>query len=330
VIEAISNNWRTLERPRSVERASRSNESYGKFVIRPLERGFGTTLGNGLRRILLSTLQGAAVRTVSFEGVREDTETIHGVVEDLTDLQLNFKGVRFRTASSEPLTGTVRRSAAVGQTAQVTAGDLEFDGPIEVLNPDHVLGTVTEGGTLAARVTVEMGAGYSAADQRGPAEEGSFVLDALHSPVQKVRYIVTDARKGQRTDYDRLTLEVWTDGSVRPEDALTWAAKVFREQVQVFINFEEEPEPIEFEDEGSSDWPTELGLPVSELELSVRSANCLKNANIEFVHQLVERSEAEMLKIKNLGRKSLNEIKDLMNDYGLSLGMDLTGYSRPD
>ncbi len=329
MIEAITNNWRTLERPRSVE-LSRSNATYGKFVIRPLERGFGTTLGNGLRRILLSTLQGAAIRTVRFEGVRADTETISGVVEDLTDLQLNFKGVRFRTSANETLTGTVSRSAAAGETAVVTAGDLVFEGPIEVLNPDHVLGTVTEGGTLSATVTVEMGAGYAAADAQAPAPEGTFTLDALHSPVQKVRYIVTNARKGQRTDYDRLTLEVWTDGSVRPEDALTWAARVYREQIQIFINFAEEAEPVQFEDEASSDWPSELGLPVSELELSVRSANCLKNANIEYVSQLVERTEAEMLKSKNLGRKSLNEIKDLMSDYGLALGMDLTGYQRND
>ncbi len=328
MIEAISNNWRTLERPRAVERASRSNNRHGKFVIRPLERGFGTTLGNGLRRILLSTLQGAAIRTVRFTGLPEGADTIVGVVEDITDLQLNFKGVRFRTTATEPIAGRVKKTAAVGETVQVVAGDIEFDGDIQVLNPEHVLGTVTEGGTLAAEIRVEMGSGYNGATNAPSTEPGTFTLDALHSPVEKVRYVVTNARKGQRTDYDRLALEIWTDGSVRPEDALTWSARIFREQMQVFIDFEEEPEPVAFEEAGHSDFPPELSLPVGELELSVRSANCLKNANIEYVWQLVEKSEAEMLKIKNLGRKSLNEIKDLMTDCGLQMGMDLTGFNK--
>ena len=322
--DAIANNCRTLERPRSLERDSRSNSTYARFVIRPLERGFGTTLGNGLRRVLLSTLQGAALRTVRFDGVVPETDTIPGVVEDVTDLALNFKGVL--VASAEPTTGRLDR-AAKNSSVVVRAGDLQLDGGARVLNPHHVLGTLAEGGSLQATVTVGTGRGYVPADTPRGAD-GTITLDALFSPIQKVRYQVTNARKGQRTDYDKLTLEIWTDGSVRPEDALVYAARVLREQMQVFINFEEDPESLDSYAGGSSEWPEALYLAVGDLELSVRSANCLKNANIEYLWQLVDKSEAEMLKIKNLGRKSLNEIKDLLVEHKLTMGMDLTGFPK--
>lgn len=327
--EVVASNWRSLIKARQVERDSRSNNTYGKFVVRPLERGFGDTLGNSLRRVLLSSLQGAAITTVKIEGVLHEFSSIPGVVEDVTDIILNLKGVRIRTNSMEPFKGTVDKAGKTGETVVVTAGDLRFDAAAEVLNPDHPIATLTESGRFVCEVAVEMGKGYvpGAVQKMTDLPIGTIPVDALHSPIRKVKYTVTNARVGQRTDYDRLALEVWTDGSVRPEDAVAYAAKIIKEQITIFVNFSEEHEPHHSDGEPSGgDEPNpNLYKRVDELDLSVRSANCLQNAGIEFIWQLVEKTEAEMLKTKNFGRKSLNEIKDTLNELGLGLGAKLPG-----
>ncbi|MEL6345952.1 MAG: DNA-directed RNA polymerase subunit alpha [Myxococcota bacterium] len=326
--EIVASNWRSLIKPRAVERDSRSNTTYGKFVIRPLERGYGTTIGNSLRRILLSSLWGAAITSVKIEGVLHEFSSIPGVVEDVTDIILNIKGIRIRTSSSEALTATIDRSGEPGKTVIVTAGDLQFNGEAEVLNPEHALATLTESGRFIAEMNVKMGRGY-VPGSIGMSKDmpiGTIPIDALHSPIRKVKYVVTNARVGRRTDYDRLTLEVWTDGSVQPEDAIAYSAKILKEQIQVFINFHEEPEPVDVHEEPEEEWNQSLFKRVDELELSVRSANCLQNAGIEYIYQLVQKTEAEMLKTKNFGRKSLNEIKEILAELELALGMKLNNF----
>ena len=328
--EVVAANWRSLIKPKRVE-ASKSSDTYGKFVVRPLERGFGITLGNALRRILLSSLQGAAIKTVKIDGVLHEFSSIPGVVDDVTNIVLNLKQVRVRTSSSEVITGHIDKSCGDGETLDVTAGDIRFNAEAEVLNPDHVIATITEGGRFQAEVTVAMGRGYVLGAMTEEAESliGTIPVDALHSPIQKVKYTVTNARVGHRTDYDKLTLEVWTDGSVSPEDAVAFAAKILKEQVQIFINFVEEPEPELTEDTApEEEWNENLFKRVDELELSVRSANCLQNAGIEYIWQLVERSVPEMLKTKNFGRKSLNEIQEILAELGLSLGMKLHNFPK--
>ena len=329
--DVIAANWRALIKPRRVDRDARSTDTYGKFVVRPLERGFGTTVGNALRRILLSSLQGAAVTSVKIEGVLHEFSSIPGVVEDVTDIILNIKGVRVRTHSTETLRASIDKSGEPGRTVIVTADDIRFDGDAEVLNPSLPIATLTESGRFIAEMTVEMGKGYvpGAMDGRGESPIGTLPVDALHSPIKKVKYTVTNARVGRRTDYDKLTLEVWTDGSVIPDDAVSYSAKILKEQIQIFINFTEEDEPVSHADGVSSeDWPEALFKRVDELELSVRSANCLQNAGIEYIGELVQKTEAEMLKTKNFGRKSLNEIKEILQDMGLSLGMKLHNFPK--
>jgi DNA-directed RNA polymerase subunit alpha len=328
--DVVANNWRALIKPRRLERDSKSNETYGKFVIRPLERGFGITIGNAIRRILLSSLQGAAITTVKVEGVLHEFSAIPGVVEDVTDIVLNLKGVRIRMNSSEPIKARIERDGAVGQTVLVTANDIHFEGDATVLNPDHPIATLTEAGRLVCEMTIAMGKGYvpGTIEKGQEIPIGTIPVDALHSPIQKVRYTVTNARVGQRTDYDKLTIEVWTDGSVVPEDALAYSAKILKEQVQIFVNFTEEEEPTMAEEAMAEEWPEALFKRVDELELSVRSANCLQNAGIEYIWQLVEKSEAEMLKTKNFGRKSLNEIKDILAELGLHLNMKLHNFPK--
>ena len=328
--EVIAANWRSLIKPKRVE-ANKSTDTYGKFVVRPLERGFGITLGNALRRILLSSLQGAAIKTVKIDGVLHEFSSVPGVVDDVTNIVLNLKQVRVRTSSSEIINGHIDRSCGEGETVDVTAGDIRFDAEAEVLNPEHVIATITEGGRFQAEVTAAMGRGYVLGAMTEEAESliGTIPVDALHSPIQKVKYTVTNARVGHRTDYDKLTFEVWTDGSVTPEDAVAFAAKILKEQVQIFINFVEEPEPELAEDTApEEEWNENLFKRVDELELSVRSANCLQNAGIEYIWQLVERSVPEMLKTKNFGRKSLNEIQEILAELGLSLGMKLHNFPK--
>jgi len=329
--EHVYANWRSLIKPRRVERDTRSNPTYGKFVVRPLERGFGTTIGNSLRRILLSSLQGAAVTSIKIEGVQHEFSYIPGIVEDVTDIVLNIKGILLRTSAIESVHGHLRKEGRAGDTVLVRAGDITFDADCEVLNPDHALATLTENGVFEADLTVKMGKGYVPAalnkDEADPI--GTIPVDAIFSPIKRVRYTITNARVGNRTDYDKLTLEVWTDGSVLPEDAVAYAAKILKEQLQVFINFAEEEEPEVHEiTEESQEFNENLFKRVDELELSVRSQNCLQNAGIEYIYQLVEKTEAEMLKTKNFGRKSLNEIKEILSDLGLSLGMKLHNFPK--
>ncbi|MCB9777361.1 MAG: DNA-directed RNA polymerase subunit alpha [Alphaproteobacteria bacterium] len=329
--EVVATNWRSLIKPKAVERDNRSSKTYGKYVIRPLERGFGTTLGNSLRRILLSSLQGAAITTVKIEGVLHEFSSIPGVVEDVTDILLNLKGVRIRTSSLDSITASIDKAGISGKAVNVTAADITFDGEAEVLNPEHHIATLTESGRFIAEAKVEMGKGYVAGSVYAASEApiGTISVDAIHSPIKKVKYTVTNARVGQRTDYDKLVLEVWTDGSVVPDDAVAYAAKILKEQIQVFINFTEEKEPTRIEESApEEEWNENLFKRVDELELSVRSANCLQNAGIEYIWQLVEKSEAEMLKTKNFGRKSLNEIKEILGELGLSLGMKLHNFPK--
>jgi DNA-directed RNA polymerase subunit alpha len=322
-------NWRELIKPKSisVEEDSRTH-SYGKFVCEPLERGFGITIGNALRRILLSSLQGAAIVSVKFDDVVHEFSTIPGVREDVTDIILNLKQVKLRLIDSEE---AVIRLSKKGDGA-VTAKDIETNGAVEILNPEQHIATLNKEAKLGMEMAVKMGKGYLSTEAVKSGEQtiGEIPVDAIFSPIQKVNYVVTNARVGQITDYDKLTLEIWTDGSVTPEDSVAYAAKILKEQMQPFINFQEEPEPLETEErEDEEKLNANLFRPVSELELSVRSANCLKNASITYIGELVQKTEAEMLKTKNFGRKSLNEIKGILEEMGLSLGMKLDSFPLP-
>jgi DNA-directed RNA polymerase subunit alpha len=324
-----SRNWRELIRPRRVDMDRGSSTSfYGKFTCEPLERGFGITIGNSLRRILLSSLQGGAIVSVKIEGVKHEFSTIPGVLEDVTDIILNLKEVRPRLLGvSEAVVHLKRKGEGM-----VNAGDIESDGSVEIMNPDLHIAAMGKDASLDMEMVVKAGKGYVPAERNKNSDDpiGVIAMDATFSPVEKVNYVVTNSRVGQITDYDKLTMELWTDGSVSPDDALGFAAKILKEQMTPFINFEEEPEPqMEEEDEGVEDFNENLFRPVSELELSVRSANCLKNANITMIGELVQKTEAEMLKTKNFGRKSLNEIKAILEDMGLSLGLKLDNFPPP-
>ncbi|MEC7986384.1 MAG: DNA-directed RNA polymerase subunit alpha [Myxococcota bacterium] len=331
VSDQIAMNWRTLVRPKKIEPSNTNTDRYGKFVVRPLERGFGITLGNSLRRVLLSSLCGVAITGVRIKNVKHEFSSIIGVVEDVTEIILNLKGVRFSSTThfseqpDELITGVINVAQKGVSTRAVTAGDIKFKDDTVVLNPEHHIALLTDGGKLQADLELRIGRGYQQAAQEQM--DGTIAVDALFSPILKVRYYVTNARVKNRTDYDKLTIEIWTDGSVHPEDALAYASKIIKEQMQVYINFYEKAEPIEVEDEEpEEEWNEHLFHRVEELELSVRSANCLQNAGIEYIYQLVQKSEAEMLKTKNFGRKSLNEIKDILSERELSLGMKLHNF----
>jgi len=320
-------NWREMIKPKRIEISS-ITPSYGKFVCQPLERGFGITLGNALRRILLSSIHGAAIVSVRIDGVLHEFTAIPGVLEDVSEIVLNLKEVRLRMSDTLP---RVIRIEAGGE-GEVKAGDILSDGGVEVLNPEHHIASLSKGGRLNMTMTVKVGKGYVPAEMNKSEDDpvGTIPIDAVFSPIKRVNYVIGSARVGQRTDYDKLTLEVWTDGSVSPEDAVAYAAKILKEQVSVFINFEEEPEPqIEEPEEKEEKLNENLYRSVEELELSVRLANCLKNANIRYIGELVQRTEQEMLKTKNFGRKSLNEIKEVLTEMGLKLGMKLEGWSPP-
>jgi len=319
-------NWRELIKPKRIMISEDTHTNfYGKFVCEPLERGFGITIGNALRRILLSSLQGAAIVSVKFKNVVHEFSTIPGVLEDVTDIILNLKEVKLRLIDAEEAIIHLSREGA----STVTAGDIETNGGVEILNPDKHLATLNKEAKLEMEMLVKMGKGYVTAERIDSKNQsiGVIPIDAIFSPITRVNYVVTNARVGQITDYDKLTMEIWTDGSVYPEDAVAFAAKILKEQMTPLINFEEEPEPLEEEEEEEEEKLNEnLFKPVSELELSVRSANCLKNANIALIGELVQKTEAEMLKTKNFGRKSLNEIKGILEDMGLSLGMKLDNF----
>ncbi len=322
-------NWRNIIKPKQLEfERETGTETYGRFIARPLERGFGQTLGNALRRILLSSLQGAAITNVKIEGVLHEFATIQGVVEDVSDILLNIKQVRLKLHSGDQ--DTIRLE--VKGEKDVTAGDIRTGENVTILNPDLHIATLNSEGTLRIEMTVKMGKGYATAERNKSEKDpiGTMTIDSIHSPVTKVNYMVTNARVGQMTDYDRLSLEIGTDGSMSPTDSLAVAAKILKEQLQIFINFEEVPEPlIEEVPEEKPQYNENLSRRVDELELSVRSANCLENASIRFIGELCQKTEAEMLKTKNFGRKSLNEIKEILAEMGLGLGMKLEGWIPP-
>lgn len=323
-------NWRDLIRPKAIEIETESfTDFYGKFICEPLERGFGITLGNSLRRILLSSLQGAAIVSVKFNGVSHEFTALPGVKEDITDIILNLKEVNLRVVDEEE--EGIKIFLDVQGEKIVTAGDILVDGRVEVLNPNQHIATINKDAVLRAEMLVKTGRGYVPAERN--AQEGSDIgvipIDALFSPIRRVSYIVGNARVGQKTDYDKLTLEVWTNGTVNPQDALAFGAKILKDQATPFINFEEEmAEEIEEEEEREDDSKLNENLfrPVSELELSVRSSNCLKNANIKHIYELVQKTESEMLKTKNFGRKSLNEIKGILEEMDLQFGMKVEDF----
>jgi DNA-directed RNA polymerase subunit alpha len=317
--------WRDLIKPKGFEVDKETlRDDYGRFVIRPLERGFGVTLGNSLRRILLSSMMGSAVSAVRFDGVLHEFTTIPDVLEDVTDIILNLKEVRFKQYTSEPITLKISKKGP----GKVTAGDIQTSDKIEILNKDQHIATLGSNGSFSAEIIVAYGRGYVPVENRDSDLPVGFIgVDALFSPIRKVNYSVSNARVGQRTDYDSLTLEVWTDGSLKPEESISLASKIMKEQLQIFLTFDEAMEPQEEKRDPSSPQLNEnLFRSVDDLELSVRSANCLKNANIRFIGELVVRSEAEMLKTKNFGRKSLNEIKEILSEMGLGLGMKIDGW----
>ena len=328
-------NWRDLIKPKMIEIETDSfTDFYGKFVCQPLERGFGITLGNALRRILLSSLQGAAIVSVKFDGVPHEFTTIPGIKEDITDIILNLKEVNLKTVNdSEEEEEEIKLVLDLKGEKEAKAGDMLTDGKVEIMNPDSHIATLNKDAVLHAEMIVKTGRGYVPAEKNvaGDQEIGVILIDALFSPVRKVSYVVGNARVGQRTDYDKLTLEIWTNGTVDPQDALAFAAKILKEQATPFINFEEEPEEeVEKEEKEVEEKVNEnLFKPVSELELSVRSSNCLKNANIKYIYELVQKTESEMLKTKNFGRKSLNEIKRILEEMDLQFGMELENFPFP-
>ena len=319
----VARNWRDLIKPKTVP-VEDASATYGKFVCEPLERGFGITLGNALRRVLLSSLQGAAITAVKIDGALHEFTSVPDVVEDVTEIVLNLKEVVCKAHS--PKTHVVRIDKE--GPCEVTAGDIQVTDQIEILNPKHVICTVAKGGRFSAELTINVGRGYVPAERnKTPGMPiGTTAIDGIFSPMRKVNYTVTNARVGQITDYDKLTLEVWTNGSVRPQDAVAYAAKILKDQLSIFINFEEEEEASTLA--ASDDEPLNENLfrSVEELELSVRSANCLQNANIHLIGELVQKTEADMLKTKNFGRKSLKEIKEILADMGLSLGMKIDSW----
>lgn len=326
-------NWHDLVTPDRMEVTRDSHtEKFGKFICQPFERGFAATIGNSLRRILLSSIRGAAITSVKIEGALHEFTTIGGIQEDVADIILNFKQVRLKL--NDPRTQTIIIEKT--EPGAVTAADIVGGTTVEVMNPDQHICVITgDKAIFRAELEVQWGKGYVTAEQNKRDDQaiGVIPIDAAFSPVLRINFVVSQARVGQHTDYDRLTIEVETDGSVFPENAIGYAAKILKEQMTIFINFNEKeaiaPEKPEGENEGA-DYPAFLDKNVEDLELSVRSANCLKNANIQYIGQLVQKTDAEMLKTKNFGRKSLNEIKALLSQYELTLGMDHEGWVAPN
>jgi DNA-directed RNA polymerase subunit alpha len=323
----MAKNWRDLIRPRMLEIEERS-DTYGKFSCEPLERGFGTTLGTALRRVLLSSLQGAAITHIKIEGALHEFTSLPSVVEDVTDIILNLKETLFKVEADRSYTIRLDKQGE----GIVAAGDLTLVDGVTCLNPQHKICTLGRDGRIAMELTIATGRGYAPAERHSSnLEVGVIAIDALYSPIQKVNFTVTNARVGQQTDYDKLTLEVWTNGAIRPDDAVAFAAKILKEQLNLFINFEEMAEPVAApRDEEAEKLNENLWRTVDELELSVRSANCLQNANIKYIGELVQKTESEMLKTKNFGRKSLKEIKEILAEMGLSLGMKLDNWPGPN
>jgi DNA-directed RNA polymerase subunit alpha len=316
--------WKGFQKPkRLVSDLDTLTDKYGKFQAQPFERGFGTTIGNALRRVLLSSIEGAAITAVRIEGVMHEFSSIPGVVEDATDIILNLKQIPLKMNVEGPKTLYLR----VNEPGEVTSRAIQEDPDVEILDKDVYLATISEGGHLEIEMRVKAGRGYVSAEKNYDEDLpiGYIPVDSVHSPIRKVNYTVDAARLGQMTDYDKLTLEVWTNGAVTPQDAVGLAAKLLKDHMTILINFEEETEPevvpsLTFE-RAPLVHNENLDRSVEELELSVRSYNCLKNANITTIRELVQKTESEMLKTKNFGRKSLNEIKEILATMGLGLGM---------
>ncbi|HEV2314260.1 MAG TPA: DNA-directed RNA polymerase subunit alpha [Candidatus Acidoferrales bacterium] len=320
--------WKGFQKPKRLAAELESlTDKYGKFSAQPFERGWGTTVGNSLRRALLSSIEGAAITAVKIEGVLHEFSPIPGVVEDATDIILNLKQVPLKLNSDQPKTITF----VVDTPGPVTSAKIEEDADLAVLDKNVYLATVSEGGKFEMEIRVKNGRGYVAADRNFDEDLpiGYIPIDSVHSPVRKVNYSVEAARLGQMTDYEKLSLEIWTNGAITPQDSIGLASKLIKDHMSIFINFEEQPELPEEVIENFSDPRLEhLDRSVEELELSVRSYNCLKNANIQSLRELVQKTEGEMLKTKNFGRKSLNEIKDILVKMGLSLGMKFDEHGR--
>jgi len=318
--------WKNITMPKQVVPDAANTDGYGKFVIEPLERGFGITLGNALRRTLLSSLQGASITAVRIDGVLHEFSTLPGVIEDVTEIILNLKQVRMKLHGDGPKRGTFETKGK----GEVRAGDLQVDADVEILNPEFHIASLNRDGDLRMEVEINGGRGYVSADQHSTVDRpiGVIPIDSLFSPVTRVNYTVEATRLGQRTDYDKLTLEVWTDRSILPADAVAWAAKILRDHFSLFIHFEEaiEEEVEEEVDEEVMRVRQLLDKSVEELELSVRSSNCLRAAEIKSIGDLVQKSEPEMLKYRNFGRKSLKEIQDILGEMGLGFGMDIARF----
>ncbi|WP_457576734.1 DNA-directed RNA polymerase subunit alpha [Desulfomarina sp.] len=325
-------NWHELIKPEKLEvDRDKHTETYGKFVCQPLERGFATTIGNSLRRILLSSIQGAAITTVKIEGALHEFTSMKDIMEDVSEIILNLKTIRIKLLSGDSQNVIIDKTGP----GKVTAADIDGNELVEVMNPEQLICTLTGDVTFRAELTVEWGKGYQPAEKQDKENLaiGQIPIDAIFTPIKKIQYVTSQARVGQQTDYDKLTIEIETDGSLRPESALAYAAKILKEQMTIFINFdEEEAEPEVTEDTSREVEPDNpyLDKPVEDLELSVRSANCLKNADIHFIGDLAQKTDQEMLKTKNFGRKSLNEIKALLAEMDLTLGMKFENWTPPD
>ncbi len=318
----MAKNWNCLIKPTTLDVDS-AKDNYGKFVAKPLERGYGLTLGNSLRRVLLSSLQGAGIVAIKIDGVEHEFGTINNIKEEVQEIILNLKEVIFKLEEKEEVDLVLEKNSE----GAVTAADIGEVTGVKILNPDHVIANISSGGSIRMELKVCRGRGYVMASDNKEMYElavGWIYLDTLFSPVHRVNYTVTNSRVGKRTDYDKLTLEVWTNAGIEPSDSVALSAKILREQLKVFLNFEEEDEVVVVENKTTTQMsPAHEALlkPVSELELSVRSANCLQNANIKYIYELVSKTEGEMLRTKNFGRKSLNEIKEILAGMGLGLGM---------
>ncbi|MBZ8134585.1 DNA-directed RNA polymerase subunit alpha [Afifella sp. IM 167] len=324
-MNVIQKNWQDLIKPNKLEVKHGSDASrLATVVAEPLERGFGLTLGNALRRVLLSSLQGAAVTSLQIDGVLHEFSSIAGVREDVTDIVLNVKEVAIKMEGEGPKRMTLRKSGP----GVVVAGDIQTVGDIEVLNPEHVICTLDEGADIRMELTVDIGKGYVPADRNRPEDApiGLIPVDSLYSPVKKVSYRVENTREGQVLDYDKLTLSLETDGSLSPDDAVAYAARILQDQLSIFVNFDEPKKEEVHETTPELAFNPALLKKVDELELSVRSANCLKNDNIVYIGDLIQKTEAEMLRTPNFGRKSLNEIKEVLASMGLHLGMEVTNW----
>jgi len=321
--------WKSLHMPKSVEVEEETlSDSYGKFVLQPLERGFGITLGNTLRRVLLSSIQGAAIDTARIDGIRHEFSTIPGIVEDVPEIILNLKEVDIKLYADEP----VEISVDIKGPKKILAADLAVDSRYEIMNPDHYIAEVDSDGVFKADIVIGDGRGYVPSDEKARTNlpVDTIMMDSIYSPIRRVNFNVSNARVGHRTDYDKLVLEIWTNRTILPADALAYAAKVLTDHLKLFINFEDDFIEVEEEsfDEEKLRIARLLDMPVDEMELSVRSSNCLKAAGIKFIRDLVTRTEGDMLKYRNFGRKSLSELTDVLTKMGLSFGIDASVFDQ--